>query len=161
MNYKVSPQSIGLNPEQAEHAARAMNHYLANLQVLFIKFHNVHWNVIGPSFFEIHEKTQVLYEHVAEEIDLIAERIKMIGFYPVGSLKDALKLATIKELPSKVDLNGPTVASIVVKDLRKLIAQLREISQNVDSAYTGGLIEDALSYYEKQHWLFSAYLTKE
>ena len=59
-----------------------------------------------------------------------AERIKMIGHYPVGSLSEALNLATISEVPSELN-----------------------------STYTGGLIGDAISYYEKQHWLFSAYFT--
>lgn len=155
----MNPQSLGLNPTDAKRAAEEMNQYLANLQVMFIKVHNVHWNITGISFFDIHEKTQTLYEYFGEEIDLIAERIKMIGFYPVGSLSEALNLATIAELPTKIDLNGPTAANLVVEDLQLLIAQLRDINKNVDSAYTGGLTDNAINYYEKQHWLLSAYLT--
>ncbi|TPG68541.1 hypothetical protein EEL31_08425 [Brevibacillus laterosporus] len=72
MNYKVTPRSIGLDTGKAELAAEEMNQYLANLQVMFIKIHNLHWNVVGISFFNIHEKTQMLYEKVGEGIDLIA-----------------------------------------------------------------------------------------
>ncbi len=161
MDFRVNPQSLRLNPIEAKRAAEEMNKYLANLQVLFIKWHNLHWNVVGISFFDIHEKTEVLYEHVSEEIDLIAERIKMIGHFPVGSLSEALTLATITEVPSELEINGPTAASEVVKDMQVLINQLREIDENVDNTYTGGLISDAIYYYEKQHWLFSAYLTND
>lgn len=161
MDFKVNPQSLGLNSLEAERAAKAMNEYLANLQVMFIKLHNLHWNVVGISFFDIHEKTQLLYENVSEEIDLIAERIKMIGFFPVGSLAEALNLATITEIPSVIVINGPTAACVVVTDLQALIIQLREISGDVDSEYTGGLIGNAITYFEKQHWLFSAYLTND
>lgn len=83
----------------------------------------------------------------------------MIGFYPVGSLSDALNVSTIEELPTEIELNGPTVASVIVKDLRTLITQLRKINETVDAAYTSGLTDDALYFYEKYHWLFSAYLT--
>ncbi|WAA10951.1 Dps family protein [Fervidibacillus albus] len=160
MNYKVNPENLALNPVEAEQAARELNRYLANLQVLFIKLHNLHWNVVGTSFFDIHEKTEMLYDFVGEEIDRIAERIKMIGFYPVGSLSEALRLATISELPSTIDYNGPTAASIIVKDLQTIMRQLRAINEKVGSDYTGGLTDDALRFYEKQHWLLSAYLTK-
>jgi starvation-inducible DNA-binding protein len=159
MNYKVTPESIGLDCNKAADAAEKLNQYLANLQVMFIKLHNIHWNVEGVSFFDIHEKTQVLYEAVGEAIDLIAERIKMLGFYPVGSLYQALQMANIKELPNTC-YSGPTAASIVVHDLRLLIYQLRIINDTVDDMYTGGLTGDAIGFYEKQHWLFSAYLTK-
>lgn len=159
MDCKVSPQSIGLNPKKAEHATMELNQFLANLQVMYIKLHNLHWNVVGKSFFDLHEKTQVLYEKVAEQIDLVAERIKMIGMFPIGSLTAALELATIEELPDQ-DYNGPTVAMIVVQDLRELIGQLRHINENVSSEYTGGLTDEALHFFEKQHWLFCAYLSK-
>ncbi|WAA13416.1 Dps family protein [Fervidibacillus halotolerans] len=159
MNYKVNPENLGLNPVEAEQAARELNRYLANLQVMFIKLHNLHWNVVGMSFFAIHEKTDELYHYVGDEIDRIAERIKMIGFYPVGSLSEALRLATITELPSTMDYNGPTVANIVIKDLQTLIRQLRAINEKVDSAYTGGLTGNSIEFFEKQHWMLSAYLT--
>lgn len=158
MNYKVTAESIGLDSKKAGLAAEEMNQYLANLQVMFIKLHNLHWNVVGISFFDIHEKTQMLYEEVGEAIDLIAERIKMLGFYPVGSLYQALHIATIKELPN-ADYNGPTAASILVHDFRILIDQLRKINETVDDSYTGGLTGDAIHFFEKQHWMFSAYLT--
>ncbi|MFC0524803.1 Dps family protein [Pontibacillus salicampi] len=161
MNYKVNAQDLGLNPRDARSAAQALNEYLANLMVLFVKVHNLHWNVVGQSFFDIHAKTQELYEHIGDEIDVIAERVKMLGYYPTGSLSEALQLSTIKELPNDIHPNGPSVAKVVVDDLQTIIRQLREISENNDSAYTGGLVEEALTYYEKLHWLFSAYLTKE
>lgn len=158
MSNKVNPQSLGLNLTTAEHAAEEMNKYLANLQVLYIKLHNLHWNVTGSQFFEMHEKTQELYEHVGEEIDVIAERLKMIGFYPVGSLSEALNLATITEITLKEEFSSSKVASIVIEDLQILIRHLREINNNFDISYTGGLTEEAVNYYEKQNWLFSAYL---
>lgn len=159
MDCKVSPQSIGLDPKKAELAAAGLNQYLANLQVMYIKLHNLHWNVVGKSFFDIHEKTQMLYEEVGEGIDRIAERIKMLGFYPVGSLYRALSLATIKEIPD-ADLNGPTVANILVHDFREILAQLRQIKETANEDYTGGLIGEAINFFEKQHWMFCAYLTR-
>lgn len=53
------------------------------------------------------------------------------------------------------------MASVIVEDLQTLITQLRKINETVDAAYTSGLINDALYFYEKYHWLFSAYLTHD
>lgn len=155
-----TPADIGLNQHEAVTAVEGLNAYLANLQVLFIKLHNLHWNVTGVSFFDIHEKTQMLYEFVGDMIDLVAERIKMLGYYPVGSLYEALQLATIKELPNR-NFNGPTAANIIVHDFRQLILQLRQISNQVDDSYTGGVVSDGLQFFEKQQWLLSAYLTQQ
>lgn len=157
MDCKVTPQSISLNQSEARRAAENMNQYLANLQVLFIKLHNLHWNVVGNSFFEIHEKTQMLYENTGEMIDLVAERIKMIGFYPIGSLQEALNAATIQEIPSE-DYNGPTAATVIVQDFQQMIEELREM-ESVTAGYDGGVISDGLSFFEKNHWMFCAYLT--
>ena len=38
--------------------------YLANLAVLFVKLHNVHWNVVGSQFLRIHTFTEELYDQL-------------------------------------------------------------------------------------------------
>lgn len=50
MDFRVKPQILGLNPMEAGRAAEELNRYLANLQVMFIKLHNLHWNVVGTNF---------------------------------------------------------------------------------------------------------------
>ena len=41
--------------------------FLANLGVLFVKLHNIHWNVVGKHFMRIHTYTEELYDQVFED----------------------------------------------------------------------------------------------
>lgn len=75
-----------------------MNLYLANQEVAYIKLHNLHWYVKGRSFFTLHAKLEELYDRTAEIIDAVAERLLAVGQAPVANMKEALALATIKEL---------------------------------------------------------------
>lgn len=152
----------GLDPRYAKRLADALNIYLANLHVVYVKLHNFHWNVVGVDFFDFHEKTQELYEAVAEELDEVAERIRMLGEFPLASLQDFLKVATLKEVPSMA-YTSPTIAVAIVNDFADTIRYLREVDkfvQETNDEFTMDLIADAQAFLEKNIWFFSAYLGK-
>ena len=50
--------------------------YLANLAVLNAKLHNLHWNVVGRAFIQVHEYTEGLYDELFEQFDAVAEAMK-------------------------------------------------------------------------------------
>ena len=76
----------------------ALNTYIANIGVGYIKLHNLHWNVVGSQFKAVHEYLESLYDAFADVLDETAELLKIAGAQPVGSLKGYLAIATIKEL---------------------------------------------------------------
>ena len=78
-----------------------LNLYLVNLNVLYRKVQNYHWNVVGKGFFTIHSKLEEFYDDLNGQIDDVAERILSIGGRPYGTLKDYLELTTIKEAENK------------------------------------------------------------
>ena len=78
-----------------------LNLYLVNLNVLYRKVQNYHWNVVGKGFFTIHSKLEEFYNDLNGQIDDVAERILSIGGRPYGTLKDYLELTTIKEAENK------------------------------------------------------------
>ncbi len=47
---------IGLNKEKTALVNNELNIYLSNLHVLYTKLHNLHWNVVGVGFYEMHVK---------------------------------------------------------------------------------------------------------
>lgn len=75
-----------------------MNKYLADQQVMFVKLHNLHWYIEGPAFFTLHEKFEELYDHSAEIIDEVAERLLALNQKPIASLNKVLSLTSVKEL---------------------------------------------------------------
>lgn len=137
-----------------------MNRYLANQQVAFIKLHNLHWYVQGKAFFTLHEKFEELYDKMSEDMDEVAERILAMGKKPVASLKEALAIATIKELDSKAISAEDAVAALQkdiswwVKDTKEVIA----LSDAENDVVTSDIFTGYLKEYEKLSWMISAYL---
>ncbi len=158
----LTPEKIGLDSKKAYKIAERLNVYLADLNLLYLKLHNFHWNVVGMGFYDLHEKTEELYEAVSEKLDRVAERKLMLGFKPTASMKESLKLATIKEAPSK-DINSTTIASILINDFSNIVKYLREISDmaaEINDEYTVGILGDDIGFFEKNIWMLSAYNTR-
>lgn len=150
----------GLDPAYAKRLADALNVYLANLHVTSTKLRNFHWNVVGVDFFDFHETLGELYEAVSDEIDRVAERIRMLGHFPYASLQEFLRAATLKEAPS-MPYTTPVIAHAVVNDFAETARYLREVDAFVRETtdnFTINLIGDALGFLEKNVWFFSAYL---
>ena len=91
-----------------------LNLYLANLNVLYRKVQNYHWNIVGAGFFAVHEKLEEYYDAINEQIDDVAERILSIGGRPLGTLKDYLEITTIKEAENK-EISIPEAVADVKK----------------------------------------------
>src|SRR6056300_1201530 len=78
-----------------------MNKYVANLAVLNTKLHNLHWNVTGGNFEQVHVFLERLYDDLFLKYDEAAERVKMLKSFPVASMKAYLSVSDVEELESK------------------------------------------------------------
>ncbi|MFC3885634.1 Dps family protein [Bacillus songklensis] len=162
MSRELRAALTGLDPQYAKRLTDALNIYLANLHVVSAKLRNFHWNVVGVDFIDFHEKLQELYEEVALEIDRIAERIKMLGFFPLASMHEFVRYATLEEAPS-CPYNTSTIAYAVVNDFAATARYLREVDKFVRETtdeFTINLFGDALGFLEKHVWFFTAYLER-
>lgn len=102
------------------------------LNILYVKLHNLHWNVVGVGFFDLYEKTGELYEEITKQLDQVAERIKMLGCYPSASMREYIEIGTIEELPSK-NFSTPCVAKIILDDfccMLKLVRKIDAVNRN-------------------------------
>ena len=76
-----SPQiNIGIPQEHREEIAAGLSRLLADTYVLYGKTHGFHWNVTGPMFNTLHLMFEQHYTEAATAVDLIAERIRALGF---------------------------------------------------------------------------------
>lgn len=135
--------------------------YLANLKVLDVKLHNLHWNVIGLNFAPIHEFTEKLYDALFAKFDDVAELLKMEGIYPPASLKEYLEISTIAELPSEKDFSEVEVLNIVRDDLAKmndLAVAIREAADEEGNFLLVANMEDDIAEYKKNLWFLNSML---
>ena len=134
--------------------------YLANLAVNYIKLHNLHWNVVGKTFKQVHEYLEELYDETTESMDEIAEYQKMVGVYPKASLKDYLEIATIKELDSK-DYGVEDAIKIALEDqktLKKLAVDIRNEADEKGEFELVALMEGECAQYSKRIWFIESML---
>lgn len=132
--------------------------YLANLAVWNAKLHNLHWNVVGRAFVQVHEFTESLYDAVFEQYDQVAEAMKMRDSFPPVKLSEFLELATIEELEAR-DYGVGEVLDIVLADMLKMQALAKEIRQGADEMgddLLAAQFDGYLESYAKNIWFMKA-----
>lgn len=132
---------------------------LADTYALYLKTQNYHWNVEGMNFKSLHSLFEEHYQELAEAVDEIAERIRMLGLKVPASFKVFESLKTVS------DANENATAKEMLEDLvrshqavqKNLIAAF-EVAQQQKDEGTVGLIDERLAHHEKALWMLRAHL---
>ena len=152
--------NLGLTAKSTAKIALELNRVLADEFVLATKTHNYHWNIEGSNFMEMHKFYEGMYNELDETVDEVAERIRSIGHYAEGRLKDYIKLTHLDEPEYSTDQktqlgNLLSDHEIVIKNLRKLITIFQDDCKDAGSAdFVTGLLEK----HEKMAWFIRSYL---
>lgn len=145
---------IGLEGVVRKQVAQHLGLLLADCYILYTKTQNFHWNLIDPRFYSIHVFLQKQYEELAEGIDELAERIRMLGEIAPGSLKQFLEMTSLSE--SDGILSGKAMISELLKDHESITRFLRErirlISELADEG-TADLLIKRIAFHEKSAWM--------
>lgn len=143
--------------------ANQLNVYLANLAVWTAKLHNIHWNVTGCAFVQVHEFTEKLYDNTFEQYDAVAEIQKMRDEMPLVKLSDYLKVATIQEVDAK-DFGIEEALKLVQADMQEMASLAKTIRDEADKKgdfQIVSMFEDYLDGYAKNLWFLKAMLKKQ
>jgi starvation-inducible DNA-binding protein len=152
--------NIGISEKNRQAVAAALNELLADEHILYNKTRNYHWSIEGPSFMEFHKLYESQYTALAETIDQIAERIRTIGHFAEGRLKEIIKLASLDE-PEAPTNQAEQIKNLeadhetIIKRLRKLINEFDEKYKDIGSS---DLITGVLKDHEKMAWMLRSYL---
>ncbi|KJY67275.1 Dps family protein [Vibrio nigripulchritudo] len=150
---------IGLDQQQSEDLAKALNTLLANYQVLYMNSRGYHWNIKGHAFFELHEKFEEIYTDLQTKVDEIAERILTLGHTPLHSFTEYLEVSTIAEHTQAFD--GKSTMKGLVKGFSQLISQQRDIlglAGEAEDEGTAAQMSDYIREQEKLVWMLNAWL---
>lgn len=152
--------NIGISEKNRAAVALELNKLLADEHVLYNKTRNYHWSIEGPSFMEFHKLYEGQYTELAEVIDQIAERIRTIGHFAEGRLKEILKLANLDEPEAPTDqatqiANLDADHEILINRLRKLIKDFDEKYKDIGSS---DFVTGLLKQHEKMAWMLRSYL---
>ena len=136
-----------------------LNLYLANQMIDYVKKHNLHWNLKGTQFFTLHAKLEELYEEAGDILDEVAERILALGGNPVSNMKEALEMATIKELGDGPKSADETIRTLI-SDTDYWIKDSKEIADLADKegdSVTNDMFNGYTKAYQKLAWMLKAY----
>lgn len=134
-----------------------LNNFLADLNVLYRKLQNYHWNVSGKRFFVLHEKLEEYYDNVNEQIDEVAEQILMLGGQPLGKMKDYIALSKIQEAENE-KISGKKVLEEVLKDfsyMKKSIVAIKKDADEEEVYEVSAMMDGFLGHYSKAIWMIS------
>ncbi|SEG31584.1 Dps family protein [Sphingobacterium lactis] len=152
--------NIGIKETNRKAVAEILNKLLADETVLYTKVRNAHWNIEGQDFHAQHLFFEELYNDLAELIDEIAERVRAIGHYAVGTLKEYLALTQLTEMKYKKNDSQGYIAELL-NDYESLIISLREDIQKVEEledAGTEDFLVGILEKHEKTAWMLRAHI---
>lgn len=134
--------------------------YLANLGVLLVKLHNIHWNVIGKHFMGVHEFTEELYDKVFEDFDEVAELLKTKNIMPLSTMKEYLAATSLEEVQARA-FSRQEALEMVKKDLeamKALATQIRNLADEEGDFEVVALFEEYVMAYSKNIWFADAKL---
>jgi starvation-inducible DNA-binding protein len=145
---------IGIGEQDRKAIAEGLSRLLADSYTLYLKTHNYHWNVTGPMFNTLHLMFEQQYTELATAVDLIAERIRALGYPAPGSYRAYAELTSIEE-----EMGAPSAEAMVrqlVKGQEAVVRTARAIFPVVDQAHdepTADLLTQRMQVHEKNAWM--------
>ena len=150
---------IGIEASKRQEIASGLSRVLADSYTLYLKTHNFHWNVTGPMFQTLHLMFETHYNELALAVDLVAERIRALGFPAPGSYKQFSALSSIKEedgVPGAQDMIKKLVEGheAVARTAREVF----KTAGGVNDEPTCDLLTQRMQVHEKTAWMLRSLL---
>ncbi|MEH1837451.1 MAG: Dps family protein [Nostoc sp.] len=156
--------NIGLTEEQRQGVINLLNQDLADAYLLLVKTKKYHWDVVGPQFRSLHQLWEEHYQTLTLNIDALAERVRTLGGYPVGSLEGFLKIATLKEHAGNVPTATGMVSNLV-NDHEQVIRNLRDHVDNSGEQFhdqgTADFLTGLMEQHEEMAWMLRSFIEGE
>ncbi|MFT5173599.1 MAG: starvation-inducible DNA-binding protein [Gammaproteobacteria bacterium] len=150
---------IGINARDRGTIVKGLSALLADSYTLYLMTHNFHWNVKGPQFNSLHQMFMTQYTEQWNALDVIAERIRALGYPAPGTYKEFVKLASIKEVEGVPHANK--MVSLLVAAQEATARTARKLLPVVDEANdqpTADLLAQRLDVHEKTAWMLRSLL---
>lgn len=153
------PINIGIDEKARGEIAEGLSRVLADTYSLYLKTHNFHWNVTGPMFQTLHIMFEGQYTELAAAVDLIAERIRALGFPAPGTYSEFARLSSIPEssgVPRAEDMIRELVEGqeAVVRTARSIFP----VVDQVNDEPTADLLTQRMQVHEKTAWMLRSLL---
>jgi starvation-inducible DNA-binding protein len=154
---------IALSSTTRTQSCQLLNVILADTTILYALYKKSHWNVAGPTFYQLH----LLFDKHAEEqlelIDELAERVQMLGGISVGDPRHAAELTSIERPPDGSE-EVPVVLDRLLDAHEIIIEKVRNAIEKTEKSGDMGtndlLMGDVLRRHEMQVWFIAEHVVE-
>ena len=150
---------IGIDDADRQAIATGLGRLLADSYSLYLQTHNFHWNVTGPMFQTLHVMFEAQYTELALAVDLVAERIRALGFPAPATYGEFVRLSSVKEVagvPSAEEMIRALVdgQQVVVRTARSVFP----VVETAGDEATADLLTQRIQLHEKTAWMLRSLL---
>lgn len=154
----------GLDADVRKQMCENLNQVLADTITLAQMYKKHHWQVSGPTFYQLHLLFDKHYEEQAALIDSIAERIQLLGGVSTGMPAAVAKLSKIENPPDGVE-EVPVQISRLLEAHELINKAARDYAGKAGDAGDDGtedlLVSQVLRVNELQVWFIATHLAPE
>jgi starvation-inducible DNA-binding protein len=156
--------NIGLTNEQRQGVINLLNCGLADTYLLLVKTKKYHWDVVGPQFMTLHKLWKDHYEALTINVDAIAERVRTLGGYPVGTMEGFLKICSLKEHAGTVPTATGMVSQLLADHehiVRNLREHIEQCSDDFQDDGTADFLTSLMVQHEEIAWTLRSFIEGE
>jgi starvation-inducible DNA-binding protein len=151
----------GLSERTCQQSVNLLNQCLADTITLRDMYKKHHWQVVGPTFNQLHLLYDTHFLAQVELVDIIAERIQLLGGIAIAMAPDVAEMTTIPRPP-----RGREPAAVQIKRLaeahEQIIIATRKAADKADEVGDPGtndvLVSNVLRTNELQVWFLTEHL---
>ncbi|WP_299799650.1 DNA starvation/stationary phase protection protein [uncultured Maribacter sp.] len=151
--------NIGITEENRAEVAVHLSKILADEYVIYTKTLRAHWNLEGIDFHTKHVFFEDHYNAIKEFTDGVAERIRKIGHYAPGTLKQFLELTHLSE-EIEGDNSSLNYMKVLLADHDTIIVEIRKIiptiEEDLNDVGTADFLTGLLQEHEEMAWMLRA-----
>jgi starvation-inducible DNA-binding protein len=146
---------IALSETACKQGVENLNQLLADTITLRDLYKKHHWQVLGPTFHQLHLLFDKHYEQQNELVDAIAERIQLLGGVSIAMAHDVAEMTLIPRPPKGREVVPVQISrllhahEIVLKEGR---AMARLAAESGDDGTNDLIVSDVIRANELQVW---------
>ncbi len=152
-----------LNADIRSQMCKKLNHLLANSIVLRDMYKKHHWQVAGPTFYQLHLLFDKHFSEQVEIVDTIAERIQLLGGVTIAMGGDVAEVTNIPAPPRGRE-EVPVQISRLLEAHKLIMEECHEIAEAADKVGDDGtndlVVSDVLRANELQSWFIGNHLVE-
>jgi starvation-inducible DNA-binding protein len=138
-----------------------LNQLLADSIALRDMYKKHHWQVSGPTFYQLHLLFDKHFDEQVEIVDTIAERIQLLGGVTIAMGGDVAEITTIQRPPRGRE-EVPVQISRLLEAHKVIIQNCLDLSEAADKVGDQGtndlVVSDVLRPNELQSWFIGQHL---